>query len=835
MALMGGNLKDRIAALQQRSVSAPPNGQQNTPAASKAGVGNNAGPATGSLRSKIAKFESKGGVPIPRGSFGMGAPPEQVQGQSMSRELYGNRIGGVNKPSPSLSRSGSPLPGYDDPPSSASSPGKRRLSTGNYNGLPLVDLSGVTQKLSYQASLVASDGAYSEDSTPAVELPASDGAPTDVPRRNSLAALGAGRRAASSSELFTSSDPSPPLSSPAGAVPIPDEAAHGAQVPSPPAIVVSPDQSSSALDAVAKAPSVRNASIPKSIEEPIPITSAISLNDVPTKGERTVVKSSTPQTQSEIASPVADVSAAASEPIKPISTGRSTPVASPITPTTTGGRQALLEHPPDSPYLEFVASASAGTPPKPEIVIQRPVRTSSLGAKVTPRTRSPSPTPSMIRQSEGDVTAKTAVKLRKKKSASKARAFANVRRTMMELPANPPPAPDNEDEAASYGSVVLGSRSENNILDAVSNKPIFSAVVHQKITENSPSSVPEAPITQIAPKTPAVTHTLTANSSVVAPLSPGYGDLAALLEEAALLEAKLAAGEVASDIVDQIRGTDEFGLEPFSVEPSSTVPSIRRSATPESMDKEAQQQKSPSKGLPRMLSGIRRFTSSSTARSLNGSHSRISTSGSEVSSEDSASVNTPSENGLAFPSMHPNGSRQSMGSGLGVGYPNSPKKNRTTSRASSIADKIWRRSRNISNNSDNSNDIPSPQKPTPGMPANRANTVPKRGHHNRPTTQHLPVLPSIPSPMGTPHTQDRPVSWMSHSSTSSTNTTNTTSTISPGLFGEELFNAFPSVPQQVPQAFPGTSMPRASIGGHEVGRTATLPLRTRRHSAQRIN
>ncbi|KAJ6622924.1 hypothetical protein B0H10DRAFT_864609 [Mycena sp. CBHHK59/15] len=41
------------------------------------------------LRAKIAQFESKGSVPVPRGSFGIGAPPEQQKGK---RELYGNRM-----------------------------------------------------------------------------------------------------------------------------------------------------------------------------------------------------------------------------------------------------------------------------------------------------------------------------------------------------------------------------------------------------------------------------------------------------------------------------------------------------------------------------------------------------------------------------------------------------------------------------------------------------------------------------------------------------------------------------------------------------------------------
>ncbi|KAJ7878980.1 hypothetical protein B0H14DRAFT_1621090 [Mycena olivaceomarginata] len=50
-------------------------------------------PAAAPLRAKIAQFESKGGVPVPRGkfdSFGSAAPPPQQNKQR--RELYGNRM-----------------------------------------------------------------------------------------------------------------------------------------------------------------------------------------------------------------------------------------------------------------------------------------------------------------------------------------------------------------------------------------------------------------------------------------------------------------------------------------------------------------------------------------------------------------------------------------------------------------------------------------------------------------------------------------------------------------------------------------------------------------------
>ena len=63
----------------------------------------------GGLKDKIAQFEQKGGVPVPRGSFGLGAPPisDNIQARRKG-ELYGNRIPGVVR-STTFSRPSSPL------------------------------------------------------------------------------------------------------------------------------------------------------------------------------------------------------------------------------------------------------------------------------------------------------------------------------------------------------------------------------------------------------------------------------------------------------------------------------------------------------------------------------------------------------------------------------------------------------------------------------------------------------------------------------------------------------------------------------------------------------
>ncbi|KJA24294.1 hypothetical protein HYPSUDRAFT_99046, partial [Hypholoma sublateritium FD-334 SS-4] len=82
------NLKERIAALEQRNsgVNAASRATSPTP-----GMLSMTGATAPGFRDKIAKFERKGGVPVPRGSFGLGAPPAS-EGPRKRGELYGNRI-----------------------------------------------------------------------------------------------------------------------------------------------------------------------------------------------------------------------------------------------------------------------------------------------------------------------------------------------------------------------------------------------------------------------------------------------------------------------------------------------------------------------------------------------------------------------------------------------------------------------------------------------------------------------------------------------------------------------------------------------------------------------
>ncbi|KZT39251.1 hypothetical protein SISSUDRAFT_660505 [Sistotremastrum suecicum HHB10207 ss-3] len=80
------SLSERIAALQQKTQTSPKPSPHSSPRAND-GM---AITAKVNLKERIATFEKRGGMPIPRGSFGLGAPPSTSH--SPSRELYGNRI-----------------------------------------------------------------------------------------------------------------------------------------------------------------------------------------------------------------------------------------------------------------------------------------------------------------------------------------------------------------------------------------------------------------------------------------------------------------------------------------------------------------------------------------------------------------------------------------------------------------------------------------------------------------------------------------------------------------------------------------------------------------------
>ncbi|PCH37934.1 hypothetical protein WOLCODRAFT_148891 [Wolfiporia cocos MD-104 SS10] len=86
------NLKDRIAALQQRNATAGQADPKQTAPSTRAPGSLN------SLKDKIASFEKQGSVPVPRGSFGLGAPPADDGSSKRRGEMVGNRVPGLSRP-----------------------------------------------------------------------------------------------------------------------------------------------------------------------------------------------------------------------------------------------------------------------------------------------------------------------------------------------------------------------------------------------------------------------------------------------------------------------------------------------------------------------------------------------------------------------------------------------------------------------------------------------------------------------------------------------------------------------------------------------------------------
>ena len=84
-------MKERIAALEQRNAESASSSRATSPTPSITSNSGGSGLSNGALRDRIARFEKKGGVPVPRGRFGFGAPPA-VEGPRKRGELYGNRI-----------------------------------------------------------------------------------------------------------------------------------------------------------------------------------------------------------------------------------------------------------------------------------------------------------------------------------------------------------------------------------------------------------------------------------------------------------------------------------------------------------------------------------------------------------------------------------------------------------------------------------------------------------------------------------------------------------------------------------------------------------------------
>lgn len=256
-------------------------------------------------------------------------------------------------------------------------------------------------------------------------------------------------------------------------------------------------------------------------------------------------------------------------------------------------------------------------------------------------------------------------------------------------------------------------------------KRSFTAVVHHKVTKVPATTAPTSSLS--TPITPQIARVRRTGITIAAePLSsPAYGELAVLLEEAALLEMRLTEGDGSELVEAALPKTptfDTFATDFRSVssstltehvkapstehvttpsaehvkapsaetaslsERSVSIPSIREpnmdGDIPEedegdgrSLASTSASQRSPSHR--RYLSSIRRLTSRRSSNYMPGAYPRDSIS---TSSEDSAPVATPSDYG--------------DGSGFGIAWPSvSPKKGGV----GKFADKLFNRNRTKSN------------------------------------------------------------------------------------------------------------------------------------------
>jgi hypothetical protein len=245
------------------------------------------------------------------------------------------------------------------------------------------------------------------------------------------------------------------------------------------------------------------------------------------------------------------------------------------------------------------------------------------------------------------------------------------------------------------------------------SKPTFKAVVHRKVT--GPPVAPAAS-SLAPPATPQpIKQRRGVNCNVIeVPPSPGHGDLAMLLGDAALLELRLTEGDStglkAKELLDTTPTSATFQPDPRHTSASTliqrvsvpsidsgslsvrsvSIPSIREpffdGEIPEedefdgrSLASTTFSQRSPSHR--KYLSNIYRLTRRSSGY-MPGGYPRDSMS---MSSEDSSPVTTPSDNGKR--------------KGFGIAWPSaSPKKGGpNVSRSSSFADKIFNRNRTKSN------------------------------------------------------------------------------------------------------------------------------------------
>lgn len=756
------NLKERIAALQQRNVS--PSQQQTSQFASK----NLPSSGTGCLRDKIAKFEEKGGIPVPRGSFGMGAPQLAENAPAKKRgELYGNRVQNMGRPgcSPS-SRSGSPLPPADDSPL----PRKRCVSTGG------TLLKGTPPRFTTGEPIPALP------STPSPTLP--------FARRNSLAVdFGPTQRAVSFGEASQHVDedlesPSPSLST-----------SPSLRVRDPAGVIV-PSQT---LEPVTSSDDV----LPQDMDAPSQAEQDPAVVGLGLQADSNMVP--------VIALDVVAPSQSSPEVVTVVEVASAVEPGQTIDPPSDEKPQSPRHHPLSVDVSMADARPSEAALPDSSSTISHSLVTPNTVTEddsvlAPPRT---STITSGANDKERDDVATSLL-------ASESSPTEECGTISLIVPPHPriqvqpsPPSPD---------SGIETTKPEV--------KRSFTAVVHHKVTEMPAATAPTSSLS--APMTPQIAR-VRRTGITIAPeplLSSGYGELAILLEEAALLEMKLTEGDGSEPVEAALPKTptvDTFATDIRSVssstlteyveapsaetaslsERSISIPSIREPNMDRDIPEEDEgdgrslastsaSQRSPSHR--RYLSSIRRLTSRRSSNYMPGAYPRDSIS---TCSEDSAPVATPSDHG--------------DGSSFGITWPVVSTKKGGGEKSSSFADKLFHRNRTKSNVSIVETD--------------------QGSMYNSPKRSFILSQPPTPSPTKSSpgrHASELPGSRPSHWMVSR----DSSSSPAPSILEKEIFDEFPSVPQTLP---PGPLHLSPDLSGVAVRHSSTLPVKARKHSQQRTS
>lgn len=780
------NLKERIAALQQRNnVSQSSNGLSSSNSS-------HPNPPRNTLREKIAKFEEKGGTPIPRGSFGLGAPPAEEGAVKKSRELYGNRIAALGQGRPGLAPQQVQTRAVTAP-SMPVSPRRRYLSTSS-------SISGGSPTLS---DPVASD-----------VPPASGNSPLPSPgpsRRNSTAAL---NRRSVIDIIVKFDEPSSVISTPRRTRTVSESNVS-------PSFVLPFDP-----------PTLQTMEEASPVEEAFPI----ALKDQPT-----------PDVPTELPGPVQFPSLAPSalleteqSPLRPLSPPKV--VQTPETVVT------------PLPEIPEASSAIESTDSREKISISIPLDSA------THSVRSPSVISPPMASSVSSPVAVDKPTGRKGGSISLDTSDTQISRSTRSVVSPLPNRPTLESSLASTMSPI--ELFEDAVTPTAGPKG-YSVVVHGRTSESGPDRVSRPSSRTGTYSSSGHKNSLDSTgsnhphpvlrskrqfkhlqSSVAdPPASPSANELTALLQEAAWLEQRLMDGNTSiQEPVTPVLEPDVQSNSPVSTHASTTpspiliTPSrlqsieIQHSQQPISSYSpptlqihapaaSAADEEVPPTPPPKSARTRRYFSLRSKLPTMPGAYPRHSMS-SEISSEDSAPVTTPpsptfdlvmppksshdgmsvksAKSGRSFRSALSGKSGKSEAPSMRESLKLSPR--RGVARATSFAERLLNRASRTKSIIEDS-----PTEPIPEL--SRLEPIPQ-------------IEPMHPLP-------ETPTSFIS-SSSADTSPNNTIS------FDRDIFDAFPSVPEGLPQRpasflFP---IPGDQDSPSALARSSTMPARHRGPAAQ---